>query len=234
MTHSYTKVPGAWERHLIRRHKNPHYFNFRSAPTDTEIVDAQMRDQQELAKFLQSLESLIHDCTQLSSDMPTNHIASLKTNLDTSHDMAYGLSADLSPQIAAITTLTEVINTAIRNALAKDENQLAKLDQEDESRQTHLKRLEHPIVCDLLRTISPIPQGELASALLSEPKPAFKAALAILATDRKKYLAQRMDTIISTLEFTKNKNYSRFIETAQNKRSLLKQQLSKQHQPVAG
>ena len=82
-----------------------------------------------------------------------------------------------------------------------------------------LHRLEYPIVCDLLRSVSPIPNGEVTGALLSESDTAYRVALEILDNNRKAYLAQRIDIIISDLNSNSHK------VQALNKLKILQRQL---------
>ena len=59
----------------------------------------------------------------------------------------------------------------------------------------HLARLEYPIVCDLLRALSPIPAVEIPAALLSETDEAYTIALEVLDQDKRRYLAEGIETI---------------------------------------
>jgi len=120
MKYSFSKWPGAWERQLIRRHEHAHYFAPLSPPSPLEVAEAQNRDQQELARFHLSLESLITRCTELTEDSNTATITAIKKDLDACHDTAFGLGADLTEQTEAIATLNEVITSAMRRALRDD------------------------------------------------------------------------------------------------------------------
>ena len=59
----------------------------------------------------------------------------------------------------------------------------------------HLARLEYPIVCDLLRAVSPIPAAEIPAALLSETDEAYTIALEVLDQDKRQYLAEGIESI---------------------------------------
>lgn len=216
----FSKWPGAWERHLIRRHDNPQYFKQKTPPTALDIANAQSRDQQELTQFHSALESLIERSMSLTDDACSDSIASVKKELDACHDVAYGLAADLTEQKGAIAALNEILTSAMqRSSPTQDDGSRLRLIQNEAARMEQLHRLEFPIVCDLLRSVSPIPHGELSGALLSESDSAYKAALEILDKDRKSYLAQRLDTIINDLESDSHK------AQAQRKLELLQKQL---------
>jgi len=87
----FSKWPGAWERHLIRRHRHPYFFVNKKAPTELELQTAQAKDQQELAEFHLSLQSLITRCTELDDKSSVATITAIKKDLDQCHDTALGL-----------------------------------------------------------------------------------------------------------------------------------------------
>ncbi len=207
MNNSFSKWPGAWERHLIRRHESPQYFEGASSPTAAEIANAQLKDQQELTQFHSTLESLIARSVGLTDDTCAESVTAVKKDLDVCHDTAFGLATDLTEQKHAISSLNEVITAMMQRALSqKDETTSLQLVQKEASRMQQLHLLEYPIVCDLLRSICPIPKGEVTGALLSETDSAYKAALEILDKNRKAYLAQRIDIIIADLTSEKHKS----------------------------
>lgn len=206
MNSSFSKWPGAWERHLIRRHESPQYFEGTSPPTAAEIAAAQLKDQQELTQFHSSLESLIARSVGLTDETCAESVAAVKKDLDVCHDTAFGLATDLTEQKHAIASLNEVITAMMRRTLnQKDETANLQLVQKEAARMQQLHLLEYPIVCDLLRAICPIPKGEVTGALLSETDSAYKAALEILDKNRKAYLAQRIDIIVAELDSEKHK-----------------------------
>ena len=106
--HSFSQWPGAWERQLIRRSNNSHYFGNAKLPSAEDVSLAQTRDQQELAQFQRSLQSLIEKCTQLGTNTSAEQIAALKKELDSCHDTAFGLAADLTEQKSALLSLIHI------------------------------------------------------------------------------------------------------------------------------
>lgn len=201
MKSSFSKWPGAWERHLVRRFECPQYFEGATRPTSTEIAVAQLKDQQELSQFHSALETLIARCMDLTDETSAESVVVVKKELDTCHDTAFGLATDLTDQKNAIASLNEIITGVMQKALAKsDEPNRLRLMQIEAARMEQLHRLEYPIVCDLLRAVSPIPRGEVTGALLAESDTAYKAVLEIFDNDRKTYLAQRIDIIMADLD----------------------------------
>ncbi len=220
MNSLFSKWPGAWERHLKRRQESPQYFELAERPTKANIADAQLKDKQELAQFLGALESLISRSTALSDNSSIDFISALKLELDVCHDTAFGLATDLTDQKNAIASLNDIITSVLQKLLIKEDKVAhQRLIQSESERQKKLSRLEYPIVCDLLRSVCPIPNGEVTSALLSESDTAFKAVLEIFDCNRKTYLAQRIDIIMADLTSNSHK------VQALNKLNILQRQL---------
>ncbi len=192
----FSEWPGAWERHVIRKAKNPQLFFRRLPPTEADLLKAQSRDQQELTQLNQHLATLAVQCTELTEESNAETIAAIKMDLDRCYDTACGLGADLKEQKDALSMLNEVITNSVRRALQEsDEHQRLLQIKQESLRMRHLTRLSYPIVCDLLRSISPIPNAETAAAMLCETDEAFTVALDVLDEAKRRYLAEGIQTI---------------------------------------
>ena len=205
MNPSFSRWPGACERHLIRRHDNPHYFSGGQPPATIEIAEAQAKDQQELIRFNTSLETLIHRSMSLTESTCSDSLASVKKELDACQNTAFGLAADLMEQKGALASINSIITAAMQHALRDDAAGLNSMMQKEAARMEQLQLLEYPIVSDLLRSDSPVPADELPAALLSESDNAYKAALEIFDEDRKIQLAHRLDILIKSLDSENHK-----------------------------
>jgi hypothetical protein len=196
----FSEWPGAWERQVIRRARCPQFFLHSSPPTTQELAQAQLLDQSELTQLESELAGLVSRCTGLTETADIGAIQTIKTDLDRCYDTACGMGADLSEQKEALTLLNEVITTAIRRTLRDDDEQARlKLIKQESVRMRHLTRLTYPIVCDLLRTVSPIPESDFAAAMLCETDEAFTVALEVLDQEQKRVLAEGIETIASSL-----------------------------------
>lgn len=185
----FSEWPGAWERHIIRRHEFPMFFLDQAAPGMRELAQAQLLDKSELAQLETELAQLVSRCTEISESADIDVIRAIKTDLDRCYDSACGMGADLNEQKEALTLLNEVITTAIRRTLRDDDEHARLLLIKQESvRMRHLTRLNYPIVCDLLREVSSIPAQELAAAMLCETDEAFTVALEVLDPHSKREL----------------------------------------------
>ncbi len=209
MNFSNSKWPGAWERHLIRRMEFQQFFELACEPTAADMEIAKSKDQQELSQFLTSLTLLIDQFTTISADTSIGQLLKIKNALDACHDTAFGLATDLTEQKTAITSVNEVVTESLQHAFQdKDERARLRLIQKEATRMEQLRRLEFPIVSDLLRSVCPIPNGEVTGALLTEADAAFKAALETFNIDRKIYLAQRIDIIVADLDSRQLKTHA--------------------------
>jgi len=100
-----------------------------------------------------------------------------------------------------------------------DDGMRLRLIQNEGNRLAKLSQLEYPVVCDLLRADSPIPEDELCAALLCASDTAYKTALEVLSDNRKQELAGRLDIICNTL------TQDSHIEQANRQLELLRKQL---------
>ena len=194
----FSEWPGAWERQIIRKSRFPQFFTDKEPPAPAALADAQQRDQQELNQLNQQLAALATRCGALADNSDVDTIAKIKRDLDRCYDTACGLGADLHEQKNALTMLNEVITSAVRRAMREDDeyDRLILIKQES-LRMRHLTRLNYPIVCDLLRSISPISTAEIPAAMLCETDEAFTVALDVLDDSKKRYLAEGIETIKS-------------------------------------
>ena len=197
----FSEWPGAWERHVIRKTDFPHLFANTKSPLQKDLVQAQQLDKQELAQLELELAELLEQCSTITETTNIEHVSKIKNDLDRCYDTACGLGADLSEQKEALNLLNEVITTAIRRALRDDdEHGRLMLIKQESVRMRHLTRLNYPIVCDLLRAVCPIPPADIPAAMLAETDEAFTVALEVLDDNKRKYLAEGIDTISKSLK----------------------------------
>jgi hypothetical protein len=192
----FSEWPGAWERHVIRKARHSHFFGSDDTPLAEQLAQAKNRDQLELAQFNQHIGELAIQCTNLGDESSRELITGIKNKIDHCYDTACGLGAELDDQKEALAVLNDLITTALRRALRDtDETDRLHLIKQESQRMQHLARLEYPIVCDLLRAVTPIPTGEIPAALLSETDEAYTIALEVLDQEQRSYLAEGIKSI---------------------------------------
>lgn len=199
----FSEYPGAWERHIIRRARYPDYFTYSQPPTQRELAQAQLLDKSDLTQLETDLAQLVGRCNEITETADVDTIREIKAELDRCYDAACGMGPELSEQKEALTLLNEVITTAIRRTLRQDDEHARLLLIKQESvRMRHLTRLNYPIVCDLLRSVSPISGIDFAASLLSETDEAFTVALEVLDNNKKRSLKESIDAISARLRGT--------------------------------
>lgn len=192
----FSEWPGAWERHVVRKARHGHFFVGNNSSLAEELNQAKQRDQLELTQFNQHIGELALQCASLGEESSTALITGIKNKIDHCYDTACGLGAELGDQKDALAVLNDLITTAMRRALRDtDEKNRLHLIKQESQRMQHLARLEYPIVCDLLRAVSPIPAIEVPAALLSETDEAYTIALEILDATKRRYLAEGIESI---------------------------------------
>jgi len=196
----FSEWPGAWERHIIRKARHSHFFGDNKIPLTEQLAEAQQRDQLELKQFNQHIGELALQCTSLGAESNTTLITGIKNKIDHCYDTACGLGAELDDQKEALAVLNDLITTAMRRALRDtDETNRLHLIKQESQRMQHLARLEYPIICDLLRAVSPIPVSEIPAALLSETDEAYTIALEVMDQDKRRYLAEGIESIAARI-----------------------------------
>ncbi len=164
---------GAWERHIHRRQRNPELFD-RPAPDNLALLAARQHDQRELEAFHQQMTDIIDD---LTGSTESARLLQLKTRLDDCYRQSCGLAGDLSDQQAAISNINEIVTTALRRALRdNDEAGRLRLIKHEAERLRAVDQWQQPLLADLARTPSPIPDTEIAASLLCEPAETMLAA----------------------------------------------------------
>lgn len=192
----FSEWPGAWERHIIRKARHSHFFGSSDVSLAEQLAQAKNRDQLELAQFNQHIGELAVQCTSLGDQSGRELISGIKKKIDHCYDTACGLGAELDDQKEALAVLNDLITSALRRALRDtDETNRLHLIKQESQRMQHLARLEYPIVCDLLRAVSPISTQEIPAALLSETDEAYTIALEVLDHDKRRYLAEGIESI---------------------------------------
>jgi len=172
--------PGAAERHLQRRHRNPLFPLHRQMVTARDVHEARLADNQALQDVRNELNAVSHAFYE-KPELPLNWLAYLESyrdqvdRLDERHLVVGGQNASLGEAIAG---LRADILATWRAEIQKNRHSLATLDQ-DEARKAERRALLYG--CDwtaqLLSHGSLIPPEEVVPALLSESPPELEKAV---------------------------------------------------------
>jgi hypothetical protein len=180
----FSKLPGRHERHYCRKLNNSIFPRPLRQTTDSDLLEVQRRDHEELIDFIQHLQGIVVRAAELPPNVDSETILLLKEQLDKAFETSAGLADDQSGNQFAIRKLTEVMMSAVRTSAGNDPLAHQELDQEDAARSAHYRLLEHAIVADLLHPQSLIEADELAPALLIEQPAGLEAALSLFDYDQ--------------------------------------------------
>lgn len=192
----FSQLPGARERHLIRKQANPLFPEGQGLITKEQLLEAQRLDHEELLEFITRFKTLVHQVVNLPPHADGETILSIKEQLDQAYEQASGLADDQQETKQAAEKLTGVIMQAIRKEAGSDTVALQELAQETEARKAHYELLHYPLVADILNPDSPIQEGELAATLLSASEVELIAALGLFDQDQRAILTREAQVLI--------------------------------------
>lgn len=176
MTFSFSDRPGARERQLMRRYRNP-LFGAYAEFSANELDTARSDDALERDDFYREFQKVLQEIADFSGQVDSEKILAMKQRVDQMYEQACGLSGDNQAAIDGLGRLQNMIMEAITQGAKNDANAVRELRQEAAARELHQQLLQHKLICDLLRPDGVIPQTQLAATMLSEDIESVQAAL---------------------------------------------------------
>jgi len=173
---SFNQKPGAYERKLVRRMGNPLFGEEDRKVKESELMEAQHKDFEEVQAFLEDFQSLVEEAAGLEGNAESEQILNIKERIDEAYERCSGLGGDMDQIKMALQRLVEVIMVSVRAAAGDDPEAHEKLEMEDEARLMHYALLEYPFISDMLRPDELLSKEELVPSLLSESEPAVAGA----------------------------------------------------------
>ena len=195
----FSDKPGAHERHLQRKYRNPLFVGHADV-TQAAANDARKRDEEEVRQFQSDLHDVLQEAGGLPASVESDVLLALKEKLDMLYERSAGLAGDQRPARQSLQRLIGVMMKAIRHGAAQDPHALGELDQEDAARAMHHDLLETALIAHLLRPDSPIGEDELVPTLLSEDEAAVAAALALFEPAQRAELVARARDLLASVE----------------------------------
>lgn len=163
----FSAQPGAYERHLQRKYRNPLFPAAQQQFLPAEVEQARQRDQQDLQAFMEAFQETVKEASALSGSVDSEVVLDLKEKLERLYITASGLAGDLGTYQDALLKLIRVCMQTIRNGASDDVVALRKLDEEDQARTVYFAMLESPLVAELMRGDEIIQADELVPTVLS-------------------------------------------------------------------
>lgn len=200
---NFSQLPGRYERHFKRKHKNP-LFGAASFDqySDEELLEQQRLDHEELMSFLQDLRTCVQQAASLKPNVDSQVLLDLKVQLDKHYETASGLADLQGANKQAIADLTKIIMAQIKHSAQGDALAAQELAQEEQARQLHYNLLEHSIIAELLHADSLIEQDELAATLLSLESTELEAVIGLFDSTQRQAIAQDAQQLLAQLPET--------------------------------
>lgn len=163
----FSPLPGAYERHLQRKHHNPLFPTAQQNFLQAEIDQARLRDQQDLQAFMEAFQAAVAQAAGLSGSVDSEVVLDLKEDLERLYVTSSSLAGDMGAHQDALMKLIRVCMQTIRRGAADDVIALRKLDEEEQARTVYFAMLETPLVAELMRGDEIIQADELVASVLS-------------------------------------------------------------------
>lgn len=194
-TIKFSPLPGAYEKHLQRKYKNPLFPPSQQEFLAAEVEQARQRDQQDLQAFMEAFQETMTQAGALNGSVDSEVVLDLKEKLERLYVTSSGLTGDLSKFQDALLKLIRVCMQTIRAGAKDDVIALKKLDEEDQARTVYFAMLESPLIAELMRGDEIIQRDELVPTVLSLDTPQLTTVLALFEPE---YLEQ---LILHTRDF---------------------------------
>jgi hypothetical protein len=196
---SFNQKPGAHERKLLRRMGNPLFNEDQRKVKESELMEAQHKDFEEVQAFLQDFQSLVEEAAGLEGNAESEQILGIKERIDEAYERCSGLGGDMEQIKLALQRLVEVIMVSVRSAAGDDPEAQEKLEMEDEARLMHYALLEYPFISDMLRPDELLSREELVPSLLSESEPAVAGAAQLFDPEHLEEICQDAAKLLNGL-----------------------------------
>lgn len=171
--------PGAYERHLKRRHNNVLFEQRQTAMTQDEQMEAQQKDHDTLLTFMREFQQVLEETVQLKATTESDVVLNLKERLDKLYEASCIVPDEQSDTQEAIKKLLTIIMASVRKGADNDPMAHKELDQEEMARKAHFELLQSSLVADLLNPDSPIIKADLLPTLLSASKDDLAVAVSL-------------------------------------------------------
>lgn len=196
----FSDLPGAYERQLQLKQDNPLFPEAQRNPTQQELDQARMKDQQDMQAFMENFQETLKQAAGLLASVESEVVLDLKNNLEKLYTTSASLSHDMQQIQEALLKLLNVCMMTIRKAAADDPVAIKKLDDEENARQIYFELLKTPLVADLLRADDVISESDLIPSMLSETEAGLKAVMDLFEPEQLHALLEPMQNYVDRLD----------------------------------
>ena len=192
--------PGAFERHLIRREKNPLFEERQTLINSDSLMEAQKKDHEILQKFMLDFREVMSQTVSFKANEDSEIILKVKDKLDKLYATSVSIADDQKKVRESIKKLLTIIMKSVKKGAENDTHALQELDQEDMAREANFAFLESKLVADILDPDSPIENEDLIATLLSASKDDLALANQLFDQEQLTYILTEAESLLNKLE----------------------------------
>ena len=195
--------PGAFERHLIRRHQNSLFKDRVTEVNSATLLQVQKLDHDILQQFMLDYRQVISDAVALKPNEASEIVLRIKDDLDRLYAVSVSIADDQTKVQDSIKRLIELVMKSIRAGADSDPKALQELAQEESAREAHFAFLESKLVADILDADSPIENEDLLPCLLCANKDDLALAIQLFDLEQIKFLLAQGKSLLDSLDADK-------------------------------
>ena len=192
--------PGAFERHLIRKDKNPLFEERQTVVNSDSLMEAQQKDHDILQKFMLDFREVMSQTVSFKPNEESEIILEVKDKLDKLYATSVSIADDQQKVRESIKKLLTIIMKSVRKGAENDAHALQELEQEDMAREANYAFLESKLVADILDPDSPIENEDLIPTLLSANKDDLALASQLFDQEQLTYILTEAESLLNKLE----------------------------------
>jgi len=201
MTFIPSENPGAFERHLIRKHNNPLFEERQTKINSDTLMEVQKKDHDILQQFMVDFKEVMTKAVTFKPNEDSEVILEIKDKLDKLYATAASVADDQTRVRESIKKLLGVIMQSVRQGAGDDAHALQELEQEEGARAANFEFLESKLVADILDPESPIDNDDLIPTLLSvEDKDELALATQLFDLEQVSFLLAEGEELLNKLD----------------------------------
>jgi hypothetical protein len=205
----FSETPGAYERHLRRRWRNPLFPAGRRTVTAADVKHARLQDLEAARAVEKEFRDILDVAAGLDRRADVEALFRLKVRIDLCYAGCSGVPGGAPEMKDALRRLVAAIDRVQRRAAGNDALALAELDEEARAREEHFRLQDMPLVADLTREDPIVEAGELVATLLSEDPGQAAAAFALFDEAQQRQVRDQARFLLAGLKDTREARVQR-------------------------
>ena len=167
-TLQWSNNPGAYESHLMRRHKNPYFPESRRSVSLEDLQEAKKKDEDDYILCQRRLEELGQKIEALPHTATSGDLMALRERIDDLIFFSLGVSGPATEIASKSDQLREAVISDLRSAFAGDDETLNNIEKADTYHKDNVRKFYIPVIAQMRRENSPILEEETIATVLSE------------------------------------------------------------------